>query len=134
VTRHTGIGVALAALAAIGWVVLAIRTPTNTYHFAPLVVALAAPIAARSDPARSDPARSDLGGPDLGGSESPWSRLVVGCVGGVVAAAIGLSLAASGNLEGPTFWGEGGALGEVLLFSIGGAVAGGVLMWRRPAP
>jgi hypothetical protein len=129
VTRQTGIGVALAALAAIGWVVLAIRTPTNTYHFAPLVVALAAPIAARSDPARSDPARSDLGG-----SESPWSRLFVGCVGGVVAAAIGLSLAASGNLEGPTFWGEGGALGEVLLFSIGGAVAGGVLMWRRPAP
>ena len=122
-TRQTGVGVALAALAATGWIVLAIRTPTNTYHFAPLVVALAAPIAARSDPARSDSAVSETG----------WARLFVGSIGGVVAAVIGLSLAASGNLEGPTFWGEGGALGEVLLFSIGGAVAGGALVWRGEA-
>lgn len=115
-TRELRIGAGFALVAAIGWIALALRTPTNTYHFAPLVVALALPVATRSD-----------AGPAIGRGR----KVIVGTIGGLVAALIGLWLAATGNLEGPTLWGDDGALSEVLVFSIGGALAGTGLTWRN---
>ncbi|MDX2379618.1 MAG: hypothetical protein QNM02_07660 [Acidimicrobiia bacterium] len=93
----------------------AVRTPTSTYHFAPLILALVLPFASRSSP--------------IGHSRRPVGAFIAS-IGGVLAALIGLGLAWTGNLEGPTLWGEGGALVEVLTFSAVGVLIGNALLLR----
>ena len=113
--RELRSGIIAVLVAASVWIALALRTPTNTYHFAPLIVALALPVASRSAP------REQLG---------RLTKVFIGSAGGVVAALIGLGLAWTGNLEGPSLWDENGALTEVLVFSLGGVMVGNALVWR----
>lgn len=108
-------GIIAAVVAASGWIALALRTPSNTYHFAPVIVALALPVASRSAP---------------GEQLDRWTKVFIGSAGGLVAALIGLGLAWTGNLEGPSLWDESGALTEVLVFSLGGVLVGNALVWR----
>jgi hypothetical protein len=115
VIRELRSGIIAAVVAASGWIALALRSPSNTYHFAPLVVALAVPVASRSV------SREQLG---------RWTKVFIGSAGGLAAALIGLWLAWTGNLEGPALWGGSGALVEVLVFSLGGALVGNALVWR----
>ena len=99
-------------LAAVVWAVLAIRTPTNTFHFAPLVVAVVWPLVLRAD--RGMPGRR--------------RSAVVVLTGPALAVLVGVVLSATGNLEGPTFWSDGGAPVEVVLFALAGGVAGWVVL------
>jgi hypothetical protein len=108
-------GAVVALVVAFVWVVLAVRTSTSTYHFAPLILALVLPFASRSSP--------------IGHPRRPVG-VFIASIGGVLAALVGLGLAWTGNLDGPTLWGEGGALGEVLAFSVAGVLIGNALMWR----
>jgi hypothetical protein len=91
------------------WTVLAIRNPTSTYHFAPLLTAAAWPVVARS-----------TWGPRSVGEAARAS------VGGLV---IVLFMVAELNvldaLRGPAFFGLD-ATGETLVFGFVGAVVGGI--------
>ena len=112
-SRWYGVWAPLVAVAV--WVVLAIRTPTNTFHFAPIVVAVVWPIVRRVGSGTALPGRESV---------------LVAVSGTALAVTVGVVLSATGNLEGPTFWGDGagvfGALFEVVLF----AVAGGLFGYR----
>jgi hypothetical protein len=103
------VGVLAPVAAALVWAVLAVRTPTSTFHFAPLVVAVVWPVFGRIGD----------GGPPAG-----RESLVVGASGGVIAVIAGLGLQAAGKLEGPTFWSESGAIVEVLIFAAVGTLYG----------
>lgn len=96
------------------WVVLAVRTPTNTFHFAPIVVAMAWPILRRVDAGRPIPQRE---------------AIVASATGVVLAVVVGAVLSLTGNLDGPTFWGDGESvvddpLFEVVVFALAGGLAG----------
>ncbi len=100
---------ALASLAAAAvWIVLATRSPTLTYHFAPVIAAAAWPWLAHTGP-RLPP-----------------------MVGGVtIALGATAILAASDSLQGPTLWGSDGALGESMAAALIGGVVGVILQGRR---
>ncbi|MGI9607008.1 MAG: hypothetical protein ACR2P0_12790 [Acidimicrobiales bacterium] len=98
--RGGAITVAVCAL----WAFLALRRPELTYHFAPLIAATAWPVALRTGGRRS---RRDA------------------AIGGVAAAAVvivtGLVLHVADALDGPTFWNDGPALSENIIFALVGA-------------
>lgn len=83
--RHLLPGAALTVGAALFWVILAMRTPTSTHHFAPLVVAAAWGVVYR----QYVPA------------PPPVQRAVVGLGGAAVGLTAFLFLAAIGRLNGP---------------------------------
>lgn len=105
-------GLATAVVAGL-WFVLAWRTPTSTFHFAPLIAGGIGPISVRSYLA------------------APTRRVVatiLGMCAAIVSAAIA-GLAAFDRLRGPTFWSPEGALTEVVLFAgIGFVVAAALLL------
>ncbi len=84
--------------AALAWIVLATRNPHLTYHFAPLIVAGAWPIA---------------------GSRPPTAWL-----SGAIAVLATVGLQAAGSLDGPDLVGGDAAFGEAVLFAVAGAVGG----------
>ena len=103
-------GGAFAAVVAAGlWIALAVRTPTNTFHFAPIIVAVVGPVSRRMTD----------GGPLL-----RRKGLVVAGAGGALAILTGVGLAVTGNLEGPTLWSDDGALAEVVLFALAATLYG----------
>jgi len=111
-------GLAWAAAAAIAWMVLASRTPTSTFHFAPLVVAGVWVV---------------YDGYSVAGitQHRAVNEALVGFGLAVVAT---LVLEYMGNLTGPVFWHEGPdspVVLEHLLFAGGGAVLGLGLAMRR---
>jgi glutaredoxin-like protein len=101
------------AVAALGlallWGLLAVRTPTTTYHLAPLLVAGAAPMAGRwrlRAPVRSRVALA-------------WA--VLGLLVALAAAAV---LALRGLLAGPDITGGNAAVAETVLLAVLGAALG----------
>lgn len=102
-----GLPVTVAATA--GWVLLAVTSPTTTYHFAPAVVAAAWPVARR-----------------MRVGQRLSAKAVSATVGGGIAVAliVTLALALTGALLGPTFFGSDGAVVEVLVMIAVGALIG----------
>lgn len=103
----TGLPFTIAAAA--GWIMLAVNTPTTTYHFAPTVVAAAWPAARR-----------------VRAGHRLSMRAVATTVGGgaVVALALTAGLATRGALAGPTFFGTDAAVAETWLMAVLGALIG----------
>lgn len=99
------------------WSALAARSPELTYHFAPLLAAVAGPWLVQSTLGRQD-------------------RRTAALATGVAFAMTVLTAAAlhvADRLRGPTFWSDSGAFGEALLFGLIGAALGFVLLVRRPS-
>lgn len=90
------------------WSALAIRSPDLTYHFAPVIAAAVWPLSMRSNGRRDsrDAMTSAIG-----------AFLLV--------SAVALGLHVTDNLTGPTFWNEGPALTEAIVFAAVGAAVGG---------
>lgn len=113
-------GLLVSLAAAVAWAVLASRTPTNTYHFAPMVVAAASAVVDGSM-----------------GAGLTQRRTVNAALGGVIIAlATAAILAAKGDLDGPTFWetrGTTAVLIEHAVFAVIGAVGGFVYAVRTAA-
>jgi hypothetical protein len=106
-----GLAAALALLAV--WAVLATRNPNLTYHFAPLLAGAAWPALLRD---ADRVATRDL--------------VIAGLGGFALVSGSALLLAASGYLDGPTFWNDGPAVTEAVLFAAAGS-GGGVLFAAR---
>ena len=98
------------------WAALAVRNPTLTYHFAPLIAAVAGPWFTRTSVGHLDPAPA----------------LAVVAPGLLLTLVVAAALHATDHLLGPTFWSEDGAIGEAVLFAVAGAAAGLVTL-SRPA-
>jgi hypothetical protein len=115
-TRWRGATVSL--LAAGVWWVLAARTPTNTYHFAPLIVAAAwAAVEATSE-----------------AGLTPRMSVRLGIAGFLLASIVTVLIDAAGNLEGPVFWEESEdppVVFEHLVGSALGALGGVAFAIRR---
>lgn len=96
------------------WVALAIRTPTNTYHFAPIIAAASWPIVDR-------------------GGVRPTTRhsIVVAGLSTTIVLVAGLALWASDRLQGPTLWGSGTSIGETVIFAILGGIVGLIAQLRH---
>jgi hypothetical protein len=90
------------------WVGLAWRTPTSTFHFAPLIAGVIGPYAAKSRT----------------GVVSPVRAFRLTSAGMAAVAASIAFLAAVDRLRGPTFWSADGAAIEAALFGGLGALAG----------
>ena len=98
------------------WTILAIRNPTLTYHFAPLIAAAAWPIASRREAAQ------------------PLMQALISGVGALVlVTVVSLALWSSENLDGPILWGDGPAVVEALLFAALGALFGTWVAGRKRA-
>lgn len=102
-------GLPFTVAAAVGWIALAVNTPTTTYHFAPTVVAAAWPVAMRPRAGHRLSAR----------------ELAVSTGGGIALASIvTVALTFVGALAGPTFFGTDAAVAETWLMAALGAVIG----------
>ena len=89
------------------WVFLAVRNPDLTYHFAPILAALAWPLSIR----RSEP-------------QPAAAAAQVGAASFAVVAAVSVVLWFSDKMLGPTLWSDDGAIGEAILFAALGAGLG----------
>ena len=110
--------IAVSAVAALFWVLLAWRTPTSTYHFAPIVVALAGPVMANQRSFRLSLA----------------SALPLVLAATALAVASLLVLGIADKLRGPTFWSHDGAALEAALFTGVSAFAALALLSFSGAP
>ena len=98
---------AIVAVVLVIWSLLAIRRPELTYHFAPLIAAIAGPASLRRNGA------------------VPLSQAgVVGVATATLVIAVSVGLHVAGVLDGPTFWDDGPALTEALLFAVIGSSLG----------
>ena len=117
-TKLAGLVAALAA--AVAWAFLASGTPTNTYHFAPMVVA-----------------GIWVGLDGSMGAGLTQRRIVNTALGGfVVAVATAVILEVKGDLDGPTFWDTSDTapvLFEHVVFAAVGAAIGAVVAIRAAA-
>lgn len=93
---------------ALAWVALAAWRPESTYHLAPLVAAGAWPWLLRRGPLRVAPRDAALG------AVAATALTIV----------VGVGLALVGRLDGPTLWGSGHALVEVVIAAPVGATVG----------
>ncbi len=112
------IGLFVALLAAVAWALLAARTPSNTYHFAPMVVAAAWVVFDGYREAGVTPRRA-------------VNLSIAGFLIAVVATVV---LEVKGDLDGPVFWEHGDdapVVVEHVLFSALGAVGGLLLAVRQ---
>lgn len=91
------------------WVLLAARSPTTTYHLAPLLVAAAMPVARRWI---------------TGAPVRPRSAAALAAAGLALALATVAGLAWQGMLAGPDVTGGDGAAAETVLLAVSGAVLG----------
>jgi hypothetical protein len=100
-------GALLTSLVCVIWAALAIRSPTLTYHFAPIIAGVLWPLSLRTAGRRT--------------AHDAWSGGAGAAVLVVVSAAV---LHFGGWLEGPTFWNEGPSISEAVLFGLAGAMLG----------
>ncbi len=112
--RLAGAGWSLAA--AVGWLVLALTHPTTTYHLAPLLTALAWPLAAARQPDRATSARNAL-------RAVVGSALLAGVVLGV--------LALTGALDGPALIGSTAAQESLIMIAAGTLISIGFVRHHR---
>lgn len=115
--RHWRGAIAPVVAAAVWWV-LAARTPTSTFHFAPLIVAAAWVVIE--------------GGAEAG--LTPRLSLRLGAAGFGLAVLVTAALDQAGHLEGPVFWANGDdapVVAEHFLFALLGAVGGVGFAVRR---
>ena len=98
------------------WAVLAWRTPTSTFHFAPIVAIAVGPWLAKARMGRH------AIGPAI---------ITVAISTVIVLGAVAL-LASQDRMLGPTFWSETGAVSEAIIFSIPTAVIS--LAWLTLGP
>jgi len=118
VTYRKYLGLVWALAAMVAWIVLASRTPTSTFHFAPLVVAAVWVVVDGYSEAGTTPHRA----------------LNEAIVGFGLAALATILLEARGDLAGPVFWQEGPdspVVFEHLLFAAAGSILGLVVALRR---
>lgn len=113
----TGLAAPASSVAiAVIWVLLTIWRPTATFHFAPLLVAVAWPYATRVQHGRA----------------AGWAEAAPAVLGGV---AVGLlttaGLTVAGRLDGPTFWGTPGASLESVAMTLLGAALGARTLLRQ---
>ena len=112
--RSAGPAPSMAIAAA--WVLLTIWRSTATFHFAPLLVAVAWPYATRVQDGRA----------------AGWAEAAPAVLGG---AAVGLlttaGLTVAGRLDGPTFWGTPGAPVESVVMTLLGAALGARTLMRK---
>ena len=113
-TGVAAVGIALAI--ALGWTLLALRSPTTTYHLAPVLVTIAPIwIIRRQGNARGKHAIQYI------------------VIGAAIAALTTVVLSASGNLRGPTLTGSRGAAAEAMLATgLGATLALTVVRSRNP--
>ncbi|MEE9415543.1 MAG: hypothetical protein V3V01_09680 [Acidimicrobiales bacterium] len=104
--RFAGPGASL--VGAVLWLGLALRTPTSTFHFAPLIVAGVWPVVRRS----------------MGRRLETVEAAKVAVASGGLALLVGLTLLIADSLKGPSLWSEDDAFLEVVLFAILGAAFG----------
>ena len=100
-------GAAISILALAVWSVLAVRSPDLTYHFAPLIAAIAWPLGTR----RAEPAH-------------PPAALSAAIAALATVSLASLILHVAGQLDGPTFLDTRPAVIEAVLFAIAGAAIG----------
>lgn len=112
------VGAGASLLAAVVWGALAWRSPTLTYHFAPVVVALAGPLVARSAP---------------GALGSGRARLLAAATGSI-AIITALLLWAADRMRGPTFWSDDRAVVEALVFALAAAGLAALLVSPAAVP
>lgn len=105
----------VAAALALGWIVLAVRSPTTTYHVAPLLITVAPLWVVRRTAAHSRA-----------------QALTWVAVGVAIAAATTLLLAVTGNLRGPTVTGSRAAPSEAFVAAAFGAVLAPAVTRSRP--
>ncbi|MGH3951381.1 MAG: hypothetical protein ACRDSE_20065 [Pseudonocardiaceae bacterium] len=98
------------------WLTLAVTSPSTTYHFAPMIMAAAVPVARRSRT----------------GGRLAWRELAVAAAAGVVASlSVTILLVSLDALSGPTFFGTPGAVRETLVMTGLGALIGLLIgSWR----
>lgn len=89
------------------WVILQLRSPDLTYHFAPLLAALGGPLLLRRN-----------------GRRPLKHAAVVGVLATAVVIGVGIGLGLGDALEGPALWERGPALVEVFVLAPLGAALG----------
>lgn len=111
----TGLGASLAVAGL--WGLLALRSPSTTYHFAPIVVTVALPYAARAK---------------AGDAFTGRRALVIVAAGAAISLGAVIALASTRHLTGPTLWDSGNATIEAIAFTAAGSVCGYWVAGRRP--
>ena len=115
-TRKTlGLAVAASLLTSVVWLTLAWRSPSSTYHFAPLIAAGVGPYAAKS----------------IAGRQQVTTALLISAISAAVVIAAIVVMAIGDRMQGPSFWSEDGALLEAVLFAAAGAAIGMAMLARR---
>jgi hypothetical protein len=101
-------GAAGSTVVSVAWLLLGLRSPTVTYHFAPLIVGIAWPYLLASLPYRLSSRQA-----------------LTGAVAGVsMAISTGVLLIVADSLNGPTLWGDGPVMVEVVPAALIGAAFG----------
>ena len=98
------------------WAVLALRNPQLTYHFAPLIAAFVGPASLRA-----------------AGRIDATVALPVAAATSALVGLASVVLHVADAMQGPTFWNDGPALSEAVLFTVLGAVAGARVATRPNA-
>lgn len=113
----TGLAAPASSVAIAGiWVLLTIWRPTATFHFAPLLVAVAWPYATRVQH----------------GQAAGWAEAVPAVLGGAAVSLLTTAgLTVAGRLDGPTFWGTPGAPLESVAMTLLGAALGARTLLRQ---
>lgn len=116
-TRPTQLrGALLTSTVCLVWVGLAIRSPSLTYHFAPIIAGVLWPLSMRSHGRRS--------------TRDAWTA---GAAAAVLVTATSIGLHIADKLEGPTFWNEGPSLTEAIVFAVVAAAFGARSASRKRA-
>ncbi len=100
-------GALLTSLVCVVWAALAVRSPTLTYHFAPIIAGVLWPLSLRS-----------------AGRRTLQDSSIAGAGAALLVVSTSVVLQLGSWLEGPTFWNEGPALTESILFGVLGAMFG----------
>jgi hypothetical protein len=115
-TKTLALATTASLLTSVLWLALAWRSPSSTFHFAPLIVAGVGPYTAKA----------------IAGRQQVTTALLISAVSlAVVIGAIAV-MTIGDRMQGPSFWSEDGAPLEAVLFAAAGAAIGIAMLARRP--